>query len=88
MNSIAIEQDIEQREESAAFAQATADYMDDVDNLDRLMTQSKSLVNFMVANDNMDGLKFQTISDLLWMLGDRLNDIEAAQAKLLRRFQQ
>lgn len=46
---------------------------DNYDNLERLMAQSKALVNQMMKDDNVEPQAY----DLLWLLSDRLDDMKA-----------
>lgn len=45
---------------------------DNYDNLERLMAQSKALVNQMMKDDNVEPQAY----DLLWLLSDRLDDMK------------
>lgn len=49
---------------------------DSYDDFDRLLTQTKSLVDFMVGNDNIEGFPKEQISNLLWLVSDRLGDMQ------------
>lgn len=46
------------------------------DDFDRLLTQTRSLVDFMIGNDNMEGFSMEQISNLLWLVSDRLGDMQ------------
>tara|TARA_B100000470_G_C19556126_1_gene287034 strand:- start:13 stop:297 length:285 start_codon:yes stop_codon:yes gene_type:complete len=47
------------------------------DDLDRLLTQTSSLLNFMIGNDNTKGFSNEIVSDLIWIATDRLTEIRA-----------
>lgn len=70
MQSIATETQKAQRESHKTFL------LDTQDEFHKQLAQAKALVIFMVANDNLDGIPMQTISDLLWNLSDRLEAME------------
>ena len=70
MQSIATETPKAQRESHKTFL------LDNRDEFHKQLTQAKALVNLMIANDNLDGIPMQTISDLLWNLSDRLEAME------------
>lgn len=46
------------------------------DDFDRLLTQTRTLVDFMIGNDNMEGFSMEQISNLLWLVSDRLGDMQ------------
>ena len=70
MQSIATEQPNRQLENHKTFL------LDNRGEFHKQLTQAKALVNFMLANSNLDGIPLQTISDLLWNVSDRLNALE------------
>jgi|GEM_PF-5627658 len=80
MQSITPELTQQQRETIKSFTSPAM--LDRRDEFCRLLTQSKALVNMMTANDNLDGIPAQTVSDLLWLLSDRLDDMQASYDRL------
>lgn len=48
-----------------------------IDNLTRLVVQSRAVVTSMIADDNFTNLTPTTLSNLLWLLQDRLEEIES-----------
>lgn len=51
--------------------------IDTVDNLNRLTSQARAVVASLCSDDNFKTLNEATLANLLWLLGDRLDDIEA-----------
>lgn len=47
-----------------------------VDNLHRLTGQARAVVTSLCSDDNFKTLNEATLANLLWLLGDRLDDIE------------
>tara|TARA_R110000823_G_scaffold295470_3_gene415244 strand:- start:461 stop:769 length:309 start_codon:yes stop_codon:yes gene_type:complete len=77
MANIAKNQDNAQRvNESELLVKANIMTNDSYDDFDRLLTQTKSLVDFMVGNDNIEGFPKEQISNLLWLVSDRLGDMQ------------
>lgn len=77
-SNIAKNQDNAQRvNESKSLVKANIMTNDSYDEFDRLLTQTKSLVDFMVGNDNIEGFPKEQISNLLWLVSDRLGDMQA-----------
>lgn len=77
-SNIAKNQDNAQRvNESKSLVKANIMTNDSYDDFDRLLTQAKSLVDFMIGNDNMEGYPMEQISNLLWLVSDRLGDMQA-----------
>tara|TARA_B100001059_G_scaffold39373_1_gene31862 strand:+ start:23332 stop:23640 length:309 start_codon:yes stop_codon:yes gene_type:complete len=77
MANIAKNQDNAQRvNESELLVKANIMTNDSYDDFDRLLTQTKSLVDFMIGNDNMEGFSMEQISNLLWLVSDRLGDMQ------------
>lgn len=77
-SNIAKNQDNAQRvNESKSLVKANIMTNDSYDDFDRLLTQTKSLVDFMVGNDNIEGFPKEQISNLLWLVSDRLGDMQA-----------
>ncbi|RZD19650.1 hypothetical protein [Pseudoalteromonas sp. MEBiC 03485] len=46
------------------------------DDLVRLLTQTSSLLNFMIGNDNTKGISNEIVSDLIWIATDKLTEIK------------
>lgn len=76
-SNIAKNQDNAQRvNKSELLVKANIMTNDSYDDFDRLLTQTKSLVDFMVGNDNIEGFPKEQISNLLWLVSDRLGDMQ------------
>ncbi|RXJ70782.1 hypothetical protein CS022_22420 [Veronia nyctiphanis] len=52
------------------------------EDIDRLVFQSKALVITLSAQDQFKSLTDETLSSALWLLNDRLNDIDQACQRL------
>ncbi|PLT26671.1 hypothetical protein [Pseudoalteromonas sp. MelDa3] len=77
MTNIAKNQDNAQRvNESELLAKANIMTNASYDDFDRLLTQTRTLVDFMIGNDNMEGFSMEQISNLLWLVSDRLGDMQ------------
>jgi len=59
------------------------DYISAQDDLHRLITQSKALLFTITSNDNHNDLGPEALSDVLWLLTDRLRDVDAAYLHLI-----
>ncbi len=70
------EQSTQRVNESELLATANIMTNDSYDDFDRLLTQTKSLVDFMVGNDNIEGFPKEQIANLLWLVSDRLGDMQ------------
>lgn len=49
---------------------------DALDNLDRFTTQAQAVVSCLLGNDHFKDLSPTLIADTLWLVSDRLNDIQ------------
>ena len=74
----------QQREKPAFFS--TPSVLDIQDDFHKMLSQTKALVTFMLCNDNMEGINRETINNLLWLVQDRLDDMEASYNKLTGGF--
>ena len=59
------------------------DYLDAQDDFHRLISQSKALLFALSCNDNHKDLGDEIMSDSLWLLIDRLRDVEAAHNQIV-----
>ncbi|WP_027669702.1 hypothetical protein [Rheinheimera baltica] len=50
--------------------------IDTVDNLNRLTGQARAVVTSLCSDDNFKTLNEATLANLLWLLGERLDDID------------
>ncbi|WP_445425171.1 hypothetical protein [Alishewanella sp. HL-SH06] len=50
--------------------------IDNVDNLSKLVVQSRALITSMLMPDNLQCMHPETIANLLWLLADRLDEME------------
>ena len=76
-SNIAKNQESTQRvNESELLVTANIMTNDSYDDFDRLLTQTKSLVDFMVGNDNIEGFPKEQIANLLWLVSDRPGDMQ------------
>jgi hypothetical protein len=58
-------------------------YISAQDDLHRLITQSKALLFTLTSNDNHNDLGSEALTDVLWLLTDRLRDVSAAYLQLI-----
>ncbi|MGO2478889.1 MAG: hypothetical protein ACTH7Q_11140 [Pseudoalteromonas sp.] len=79
------EQSTQRVNESKLLVKANVMTNDSYDDFDRLLTQAKSLVDFMVGNDNMEGFSMEHISNLLWLVSDRLGDMQVRFESMPKR---
>ncbi len=56
--------------------------LDIQDDLDRLLSQTGALVNTLIANDHFTRLDKTSLSELLWLVSERMRDIAVANTKL------
>lgn len=59
--------------------------IDHIDQFDKLIGQARSVVSALLNDDAFERLSSSTVADLLWLVGDRLDDMAAAQRQFSRR---
>ena len=52
--------------------------LDACNNFDRLMAQTKTAILMLTINDNFKCMKDEDISNALWLVGDRIEDLQKA----------
>lgn len=53
------------------------------DDLERLLSQTKSLITVITANDQFFSMGKETLASVLWLAADRLDDIVKAYQKMV-----
>lgn len=50
--------------------------IDNIDNLSKLVAQSRAVLSSLMADDNVKSLRPEAITNILWLLADRLDEME------------
>lgn len=50
--------------------------IDNIDNLSKLVAQSRAVLSSLMADDNVKSLRPEAIANILWLLADRLDEME------------
>ena len=50
--------------------------IDNIDNLSKLVVQSRAVLSSLMADDNLKNLRPDAIANILWLLADRLDEME------------
>ncbi|WNO60893.1 hypothetical protein [Rheinheimera sp. MMS21-TC3] len=56
--------------------------IDHIDNFDKLICQSRAVVSALIVDDALTSLTPATISNLLWIIGDRLDEMKQLHHKM------
>lgn len=56
--------------------------LDAFNNFDRLMAQTKTAILILTMNDNFKCMRDEDISNALWLIGDRVDDLQQAYESL------
>lgn len=51
--------------------------IDQIDTLSKLVLQSRAVISSLFVDDAIKGLPAETIANLLWLLADRLDEMES-----------
>ena len=60
------------------------DLMNNIEILDRQVTQAKAVLICLSANDHFKELSPETVANTLWLLNDRMDDIQKGLNKLAK----
>lgn len=51
--------------------------IDGVDNLSKLVCQSRAVVTSLIVDDQFKNLRPEAVANILWLLADRLDEMES-----------
>ena len=60
-------------------------FLDAQDNFTRLLAQTQALATITCADDHFAGMGERTLGNILWLIGDRIDDMGKAYGEVVKQ---